>query len=109
MKDLVVVVSDRDMQQALKGVLDRPQALGVRQIDVDIYPHSQHDPACARHGVEFMADFSEQYRYGLLMFDHEGSGRKQTPPQELASIIDADFFPIGLARSCESHRACARA
>ena len=76
MKDLVVVVADKSMQQTLEGLLARSQALGVRQIEMDIYSHPQHDPACAQRGVEFMSDYSEQYHYGLLVFDHEGSGRE---------------------------------
>lgn len=91
MKDLVVVVADKDMQHALRGMLDRPQALGVRQIEKDIYPHSQHDPACAQQEVEFMSGFADQYHHGLLMFDHEGSGREQIHPQELAKSINEDF------------------
>lgn len=91
MKDLVAVVADNDMQQALRGMLERPQALGIRQVEVDIFSHPQHDPACAQRGVEFISNFSEQYHYGLLMFDHEGSGREQTQPQALAKAINEDF------------------
>ena len=71
MKDLVIVAADKSMQQTLKGLLARPQALGIREVEVDIYYHPQHDPACALRGVEFMSDFSDQYHHGLLMFDHQ--------------------------------------
>ena len=91
MKDLVVLTADKSMQQALKGLLARPQALDIREIDVDIYSHPQHDPACVLRGVEFMSDFSDRYHYGLLMFDHEGSGREQTNPQELQKAINEEF------------------
>ena len=91
MKDLVAVVADKDMQYALRGMLERPKALGIRQVDVDIFVHPMHDPACAQRGVEFMSDFSNQYHHGLLMFDHEGSGRERIPPQELSKSINEDF------------------
>jgi hypothetical protein len=91
MKDLLVVAADKSMQQALKGLLARPQALGIREVEVDIYYHPQHDPACALRGVEFMSDWSDQYHHGLLMFDHEGSGREQTHPQELQKTLNEDF------------------
>ena len=91
MKDLVVVAADQSMQQALQGLLTRPRALGIREVEVDTYYHPQHDPACALRGVEFMADFSDQYHYGLLMFDHEGSGREQTQPQELQKTLNEEF------------------
>ena len=91
MKDLVIVAADKSMQQALTGLLARPQALGIREVEVDIYYHPQHDPACALRGVEFMSDFSDQYHHGLLMFDHEGSGREQTDPQELQKALNEEF------------------
>ena len=91
MKDLVIVAADKSMQQALRGLLDRPEALGIRDIQVDIYPHPQRDPGCALRGVEFMSDFSDQYNYGLLIFDHEGSGREQTHPQDLERSLNEEF------------------
>ncbi len=30
-KDLVVLAADKDMEYALKGLLSRPQALGIRK------------------------------------------------------------------------------
>ena len=36
MKALVVVVADKSMQQTLEGLLARPQALGIRQVEMDI-------------------------------------------------------------------------
>ena len=91
MKDLVVVVADKSMEQALKGLFERPEALGIRQINADTYSHPQHDPACALRGVEFMSNFSTRYQYGLLAFDHEGSGREQTDPQELQEALNQEF------------------
>ena len=98
MKDLVIVAADKSMQQTLKGLLARPQALGIREVEVDIYYHPQHDPACALRGVEFMSDFSDQYHHGLLMFDHQGSGREQTDPQELQKLSTKNL-PIRLGET----------
>ncbi len=91
MKDLVVLVADKDIEHALKGLLTRTKALHFRPVSVEILVHHQHDPACAQRGVEFLSMFSEMYRYGLLMFDHEGSGREQTPHQELQEMLTAEF------------------
>ncbi len=90
-KDLVVLVADKDMEQALKGLLVRPEALNIRAIRADIFVHPQHDPACAQHGVAFLSRFAEQYHYGLLMFDHEGSGREPIPIQELQAKLNHKF------------------
>ncbi len=99
-KDLVVLAADKDMEHALKGLLSRPQALGIRAIEADIRIHPGHDPACAGYGVDYLSNFSEYYRYGLLMFDHEGSGREQTQPQVLQETLNNDF-----ARSAWGERA----
>ena len=62
MKDLVILVADKDLEHAMKGLLSRPEALGIRAVETDIFVEPQHDPACARHGVEFISNFSRQYR-----------------------------------------------
>ncbi len=87
--DLVVLVADKDMQHALKGLFSRPRALGIRPVAHDIYVHPQHDPACARpEGVQFLSRFAAQYDHGLLLFDHEGSGREATSTAALQREID---------------------
>ena len=91
MKDLVVLAADKDLEYALKGLLARPEALGIRPVEVDIFVEPEHDPACARRGVDFMANLSEQYRYGLLMFDHEGSGSESRQPQEMQEDLNSGF------------------
>ena len=91
MKDLVILAADKDLEFALRGMLSRPEALGMRTVEEDIFVHPEHDPACALRGVDYLANFSGQYRYGLLIFDHEGSGREATTPQELQKSLNAEF------------------
>ena len=91
MKDLVVLAADKDMEHALKGLMGRPEALSIGPIEADIRVHPEHDPACALRGVEFLANLSGRYRHGLLIFDHEGSGREASAPQELQEAINEEF------------------
>ena len=91
MKDLVALVADKDMEHTLAGLLSRPLALGIRPIQFDVFVHPEHDPGCALRGVSFLSHFAEQYGYGLLMFDHEGSGRESNPATDLRESLDADF------------------
>jgi len=37
MKDLVILVADKNMEYSVKGILSRPQALSIRQITFDIF------------------------------------------------------------------------
>ena len=90
-KDLVVLAADKDLEHALKGLFARPEALDIRPIQMDILVHPQHDPACARRGVAFLSNLSGRYHHGLLMFDHEGSGREQERVEEIRESLDADF------------------
>lgn len=39
MKDLVLLVADKNMQATLRGVLARPQAMGIKAITFDIRVH----------------------------------------------------------------------
>ena len=91
MKDLVILAADKDLEHVLKGLLARPEALGIRPVEADIFVEPEHDPGCARHGVDFLANLSGQYRYGLLIFDHEGSGNEQSRPQELREDLNRAF------------------
>ena len=90
-KDLVILAADRDIEQALLGLFTRPPALGIRPIEADILVHPQHDPACALRGVEFLSNFANRYDHGLLIFDHEGSGREALEPGELQESLNRDF------------------
>jgi len=102
MKDLVVLVADKDMEYALRGLFARPEALGIRPIETRILVHPQHDPACARRGVQFLSHFnrSRHYRHGMLVFDYEGSGRENEEAAVLQRSLDNEF-----SRSAWGHRA----
>lgn len=91
MKDLVALVADKDIEHTLAGLLTRPRALGIRPIQFDVFVHPEHDPGCALRGVSFLSNFAEQYGHGLLMFDHEGSGRESILVTELRESLDGDF------------------
>ena len=96
----MILVADKDMEHALKGLFTRPEALDIRLIEMDVLIHPQHDPACARRGVAFLSNLSERYRYGLLMFDHVGSGKERNTIEEIEQSLNEDF-----ARSAWGNRA----
>ena len=91
MKDLVILAADKDMEYALAGLLRRPLALGIRPISHDVFVHPEHDPGCALRGVTFLSNFARQYRHGLLLFDHEGSGRESGSARHLQESLNADL------------------
>lgn len=81
--DLVVLVADKNMEAAVGGLLSRPQALGMRPIQFDVYIHPYRDPGCFDSGHDFLRPFTRQYAHGLLMFDRVGSGQDQRSGVEL--------------------------
>ena len=94
-RELVILVADKDMAQALKGIFERPAALGIQAIEPVIHIETQHDAACAQRGVAFLSMFSENYHHGLLMFDHVGSGREHISAQELQENLNGEFRRTG--------------
>ena len=94
-KDLVVLAADKDMEQTLRGLLARSQALDIRPVAFDIFVHPEHDAACARRGVSFLSSFARRYDYGLLLFDHEGSGREAVSRLEIQRALNREFAGSG--------------
>ena len=94
-KDLIILAADKDMENALAGLLTRRQSLGLREVNADIQVHQEHDPGCAQRGVPFLSIFARQYRRGLLIFDHQGSGREGYTPQELQNQLNGELAASG--------------
>lgn len=74
MNDLVVLVADKEMQYALRGALNRPEALGTRPLRHDSFVHSGHDGGVRRTGPELLRMKRRTAAHALLLLDHEGSG-----------------------------------
>ncbi len=87
MKDLIVLVADKDMEHTVRGLLQRPQALGIGAVEAEIFVHSRHDPGCVNEAHDFLRAFATTHRHALVMFDHEGCGHEQTPAETLAAAV----------------------
>ncbi len=81
MKDLLVFVADADAQAFMRGILEKPKALGIRPISFDIERHPLKDPGMVQTGPELTGMKKEDYQRVLLMLDFHGSGRehRETP------------------------------
>ena len=87
MNDLLVLVPDRNTEQAITGLLARPAALGIRQILHQILVHPGRDPGCAHRAHEFLRSFNRLAQHAMVVFDHAGCGVEQTPAHELAEAV----------------------
>lgn len=83
MKDLLFYVADADAAAFIKSLLEKPLALGIRDITFDIERHPQRDSGMIQSGPELARMKKGDYQKALLAWDHHGSGRdhKQSPEQ----------------------------
>jgi hypothetical protein len=95
MNDLAVLVADKNTEAALTALLARPQALGIRPIAATIFVHPRRDPGCVNESHLFLKPFVQKYHHALVVFDHEGSGREDLPPHELAAAIGQQLGESG--------------
>lgn len=94
-KDLVVLVADKQMEYAVKGLLTRGPSLGFQNLSQDIYVHMHRDPGCFLRGDEFLRPFHRQYRHAIVMFDHRGSGREGRLREDLEADLERRLFSSG--------------
>ena len=74
--DLIVLVPDMDAETTVRAVLARHQALGIRPIAFDVRRHVQRDSGCRSDCHHFLRLSLQNYRYAMVLFDDEGSGRE---------------------------------
>lgn len=73
MKDLVLLVADKNAEYALKGALERTHRLGIRPITFEFRSHPG-DGGVRKIGPEILARERQRFSHALLIFDFEGSG-----------------------------------
>jgi len=95
LKDLAVLIADKNMEGALRGLLSRPQSLGLRDISCDLYVHPERDPGCLRRGHDFLRPFSQRYAHGLVVFDREGSGQETIDRSLLEQQVELRLASAG--------------
>ncbi len=88
MKDLVILVSDKNMQFALKGALGRPESLGTRAIEFDFIVHPGRDGGARKTGPELLRLERSRFSHALLIFDFEGCGTDLPDAQGLETELD---------------------
>src|SRR5437879_4470000 len=75
--DLIVLVAGKDDASAIKGILNNPQKLGVREIKFEILVHPGRDAGCLQGSVELLRSYLKSHEHALVIFDHEGCGKEQ--------------------------------
>lgn len=88
MKDLIVLVADKNMQFAMQGGLGRPDSLEIRRITFDFRQHPGRDGGTRSNGAQVLALEKARCSHALLVLDHEGSGAGGLDALELEARLD---------------------
>jgi hypothetical protein len=88
LKDLIVLVADKNMDAALRGILSRPKSLGIRNVSFDIFAHPHHDPGCRLDAHSFLQTFLQSHQHSLVIFDREGCGGENCIAEELEGNVE---------------------
>jgi hypothetical protein len=102
MKDLVVLVADKNMEAAVKTLIEkRHKSLGIGQVQADVFVHPKRDPGVFHEAHIFLQPFRGEYRYALVMFDHEGCGQQNKPAQQVEQEVKQRLEQSGWQGLCE--------
>lgn len=101
MRDLVALVADKNMEYAIKGLLERPQDLVIRPIAWDVFVHPHRDPGCLNEAHDFLRPLAREYEYAMVLFDYQGCGREDEPPDKLAARVRGNLARNGWANRAE--------
>lgn len=94
-KDLAVLVADKNMEFSIKGILQRPEALGIRHISFDISTHLENDPGCFLRGHDFLRPFVNTFRHALVILDHHGCGKETRTREQIERDIEKRLYTSG--------------
>jgi hypothetical protein len=87
-KDLIVLVADRNIQATITSILNRHQAIGIRQISFDVYTHLHRDPGCRLEAHSFLQPFFNKYAYSMVLFDRQGCGEEIKSREQLEADVE---------------------
>jgi len=104
MKELIVLVADKNTQFAMEGLLTRHQAFQMRKLtrgNFDIYVHPLRDPGVFKEAAAFLRPYQKQYQYALVLLDREGSGQEKKTAREIADEIKTNLERNGWRKRAE--------
>lgn len=94
-RDLVLLVADKNMEGALRGLLSRPQSLGLREISCDLFIHPERDPGCLLRSHLLLQPFVHSHSRALVLFDMDGCGQESLGRAALERQVEARLFGAG--------------
>ena len=96
MSDLVCLVADKNMEAALDGLLQRPQALGIRPLDYELLVHPRRDPGCFHEAPEFLRPYRSSHAHAIVLLDQAWDGSPAAQGIELQRMLEGQLDRAGL-------------
>ncbi len=96
MKDLLLLVPDRNMEAVFRELLGRDHSLGIRPIGFDVHVHPQRDPGCYNEGAEWLRAQQHAYYYLLLCLDFAWEGHAHRTAADLRAALRDRLERCGL-------------
>ena len=101
MKDLIILVADKNMKSGMENLLLRTESLNINAISFDIFVHPQKDPGIYHRAADFLRPFPRMYSYAIALIDREGSGKEDLSSDEMADRIKRQIEHNGWPEKAE--------
>lgn len=96
MKDIVILVADKNMEFAVQGLLTRTESLEIRHsITYEIIVHPKRDPGCYRNSYDLMRIKRSYFKYVIVIFDKDGCGRENEEISDIENKVLHDLTQNG--------------
>lgn len=96
MKDLVVLVADKNMEFLIRGLLPRiPVVEGLKTFTFDVLTHPYRDAGVFNDAADFLRPLCKNYSFAIVMLDHHGSGREHLSREEIENAISERINKAG--------------
>ncbi|WP_423128800.1 methylation-associated defense system protein MAD4 [Gaoshiqia sp. Z1-71] len=94
--DIIILVADLNIKECIHGLLQRlPAVLGVNSFSYEIFVHPNRDPGCRLYAASYLRGFQNRYKYALVVFDRDGSGREFSSRLEIETELEKDLINSG--------------
>lgn len=90
-KDLIVLVADGHIEATLRGIVEHPEKLDIRHVSFDIQLSEESDSGCRQRAADTLRRFHNQYRYALVVFDHQGCGAEKQSREDIQTEVMAQL------------------
>ncbi len=101
-KDLVVLAADKCIEAAVTGLLARHESLRIREISYDSFTHPENDSGCRQYAAKILGFLSQRYTYALVVFDRDGCGGENVPPEILEASVRESLSAEGWGNRAEA-------